>query len=462
MALQSNNIQRIALENLFIDLKNPRYDPITSQREALATIAVDQGAKLVSLAEDIVEKGLNPSELPIVTPADDNETTYIVVEGNRRIAALKLISSPSLVASIGLSSSLKKRYRELHDSDSTNLPRQIDCVILDREDANHWILLKHTGENDGLGVVTWDGAARHRFRGSSPALQAIELVAKSDYLDDETKGKLAKIAITNIERILGTPAARQKIGVDVKNGQLELKIPEEEAIARLAIIVSDVANKVIKVPDLENKDQRIGYAEDVASRPLPKAKSFSVGRTASAGSKATKGIPTTSSSSLSGPKRISPDRNTLIPRRFRLAISQTRINQIYHELQKLRIDQYANSIAVLFRVFVELSIDDYGQRHSILFKVPGKVKTGSTVTPPDREMTLREKITSIVDYLDNNTFATKAELKGIRTLVSNRDHVLSVDSLNAYVHNKDYSPTPADLKGNWDSIQAFIERVWTT
>jgi hypothetical protein len=209
-------IQSIALEHLLIDLDNPRYDPRLNQREALATISREQGAKLIHLAEDIVEKGLNPSELPMITPTDDG-TTYIVLEGNRRIAALKLILFPQLLNSLGLTKHTAQRFKELHAVANSTLPLAYDCVVLSREDANHWILLKHTGENDGVGIVTWDGRARHRFRRSSTALQAIEMVEEGNYLDEETKKKLPKIAITNIERILNTPDARSLLGIDIQD-----------------------------------------------------------------------------------------------------------------------------------------------------------------------------------------------------------------------------------------------------
>jgi hypothetical protein len=459
MAPRNNNIKRIALEDLLVDLDNPRYDPRTSQREALATIAAVQDMKLVNLAEHIAQKGLNPSELPIVTSAEEGGTTYIVLEGNRRVAALKLVSSPELCNSIGLSPSLTKRYRELHDEAFTNLPSQIDCVILNREDANEWILLKHTGENEGVGVVGWNGLMAQRFRGSSPALQALEFVEKSDYLDNQTRDKLRKISITNIGRFLGTPEARKEIGVDVIKGKLQFIGSEREGIARLSIVISDVANKKIKVTDLDSKDQRIGYARDVASRPLPEAKvipsNVNLMELASL-----KVVPPTSSShtSKSSPaivRRNPPDRNTLIPKSFKLQIEQTRINQIYYELQKLKIDQSINSIAVLFRVFIELSIDHFGHERDISFTVPGRTKPGVSIfcekcnasletkpiTLPDKDMTLREKITCVIDHLDDKTPAMKNELKGIRALVSNKYDILSVDSLNAYCHNKEYSPT---------------------
>lgn len=166
-------IQPIAIENLLIDLQNPRYDPRTNQREAITTIANDQGVKLANLAEDIVDKGVNPSELPMVTPSDEGSSTFIVLEGNRRIAALKLLASPSLVASIGLPVGIAKRYKALHDKAKGDIPKTIECAVLSREEANHWIYIRHTGENEGVGVVTWDGVQTHRFRGASPAFQAI-------------------------------------------------------------------------------------------------------------------------------------------------------------------------------------------------------------------------------------------------------------------------------------------------
>lgn len=162
-------------------------------------------------------------------------------------------------------------------------------------------------------------------------------------------------------------------------------------------------------------------------------------------------------------RRIPPDRKTVIPKRFSLAIAQPRINRIYHELQKLNLEQFVNCCAVMFRVFVELSLDDFAQRHHIPLKAmpkPKSSRSGST-SVSSKDMTLRQKLSTVADYLTANDLLTKAQLRGVRALLSNRDHVLSVDSLNAYVHNKDYSPTPADLKNKWDNLQVFIERIWT-
>lgn len=76
-------------------------------------------------------------------------------------------------------------------------------------------------------------------------------------------------------------------------------------------------------------------------------------------------------------------------------------------------------------------------------------------------MSLREKINAVADYMEENKYMSRSELKGIRTILTNQDHVLSVDSLNAYVHNMNYNPTPIDFKTNWNNIQPFIEKIWS-
>lgn len=452
--MQSWLIKNIQLENLQVDLYNPRYDQRTSQRDTLSTIAHDQGSKLANLAEDIAEKGLNPSELTIVTSTEEPDI-YTVLEGNRRVAALKIIASSTLLNSLGLTKGLERRYKALHDSAKDTIPTEIPCVVMPREEANYWIQLKHTGENEGVGVVTWDGPARHRFRGSSPALQAIDIAERSGYLDDETKKKLPKVAITNIERLLNTPEARKLLGVDIQKGQLSLTSPDNESIARLAMVVSDVANKKVKVTQLDAKAQRVTYAQEVAARPLPPPVSGAgtKGRGAAAAD-------ATAAGASKARRPINPERKTLIPKQFRLEITQTRINRIYHELQKLAVEDFINSCAVMFRVFVELSVDEYAKRNKISLKVVPKPKKGSSKPQQPKDMSLREKIRTVADYLEANGHSTKAELLGTRALSNNREHFLSVSTLNAYVHNKDYNPTPTDMKGSWDNVQVFIERLW--
>lgn len=72
-----------------------------------------------------------------------------MLEGNRHVATLKILSSTSLASSLGLTTGLLKKYMSLIDRAKNSLPSEIQCTVLPREDAKYWIMLKHTGENEG-------------------------------------------------------------------------------------------------------------------------------------------------------------------------------------------------------------------------------------------------------------------------------------------------------------------------
>jgi len=454
--------QRIALENLLIDLKNPRSEEQVSQREAIAEMALDQDAKLVTLAEDILEQGLNPSELPIVIPGNQPEQ-FIVVEGNRRITALKLVKSPDLLASINLPKNVASRFKALQEAIEENFPHEILCTVMEsRGEASRWIELKHTGENRGVGVVPWDGVATQRFRGGSAALQAIDIVDQSTFIDDSTREKLPKIAITTVERLLSTPDARTLLGVEIVKGSLVLPEDEaqkSEAIGRLSMVISDIANKKIKVTQLDSKDQRVEYARSVANAPLPQPVGASV-----ASSNGSTPAPTNPSSKSKSPRLLSPERTTLIPKKFKVTISHTRLNEIFNELRTLKIDDFTNSCAVMLRVFLELSVDQYGKANGVVLTFTPTPSGKSPAPPPGKlktvDLSLKQKLKAVANQMEANGVCSASELRGIRELIANAEHVLSVESLNACVHNMSYNPNVSDLKKNWDSIEVFISKLW--
>ena len=89
-------VKTIKLTSLFVNTENYRFEPLSSQKEAIDKMVEDKGDKLYSLVDDIVTNGLSPVDLIIVTPNEDNNK-YIVLEGNRRITSLKLLNNPTLI-----------------------------------------------------------------------------------------------------------------------------------------------------------------------------------------------------------------------------------------------------------------------------------------------------------------------------------------------------------------------------
>ncbi len=107
--------QELNLDKLHLDLKNPRFAGLSSEREALEKIVVSQGLKLVNLAEDIVIEGMSPAHRMLVMRAPGRGSTgYVVMDGNRRLAALRVLVNPSVLDSMkGVGDLTAQKLRKL-------------------------------------------------------------------------------------------------------------------------------------------------------------------------------------------------------------------------------------------------------------------------------------------------------------------------------------------------------------
>lgn len=412
--------ESIDISKLVVNVKNPRYEESSNQQTAIVELIKEQEDKIINLAKDIVNtKELNPSELPIIAPLGDG--SYEVLEGNRRVVALKLLHTPDIIKTdLPL---YCKKFKVLHAEFAKSLINEIECVVYEnREDANHWIKLKHIGEDEGRGVVSWNSFQKQRFERefqgkTSIALQVIDFI-KDEVKDTVLLGKLSKMSTTNLERLVTDKNVQNKLGISIVDGQVQSETDKNEVKKGLLKIVKDISDKTIKVGDIYTKDDRKKYIDKFLKTDTPDV------------SKKSGKIWTLQKNAVihnRGKKKRSLNQSTtrkhLIPTTFKLQIQNTKINAIYDELRKLDVEKYKNAVAVLFRVFFEQSIDYYIKQKSL----KDKDKNG-------RELSLANKAKTVAEYFKANSIMTKDELKGINTAISNADSVLSIDTFHAYVH----------------------------
>lgn len=104
--------KNLKIDQLKLDLLNPRIGKAAGQHEVMQAIINEQGHKLVNLADSIiVNNSLNPMDRLLVTKDDDGK--YIVLEGNRRALALKLLSNPVALTGLKMNSTIQRRFEEL-------------------------------------------------------------------------------------------------------------------------------------------------------------------------------------------------------------------------------------------------------------------------------------------------------------------------------------------------------------
>jgi hypothetical protein len=443
--------KKLKVSQLLLNIENPRFDMVGTQREAITTMIENQKDKLIRLAEDILEVGMNPADLVIVVPHESLKNQYVVVEGNRRVTTLKLLDNPDLISE--KHKSLLNRFKKLNEQYKKHPVDGVDCVVFDDEkDANRWIKLKHTGENDGVGTVTWDAQQKSRFEERiegklSFALQVIDFMQKQP-LEESFKTNLKNVPSSSLQRLVTDPDFRRTVGIDVVDGKVVTKYDPTEVIKPLKKVMTDLLNPDFTVKEIYYKDDRLNYLETFKPTDLPnKSKELDGPWALTSPNPPVK--PAKSSSAATAAKKsvpISTTRYTIIPKSEIMAISQPRVNKIYRELKDLDLREFINAAAITFRVFIELSIDSFIENMS----VPG-------ITKDDK---LTKKVTTVATYMQDNGHLDKHKLKGIRTAATDQHNVMSIDAFNSYVHNKHFNPDPNNLKLTWDNISAFITKIW--
>lgn len=202
------DILQIPLGNIILDLENPRHEPYQSQEEVIEYLCKNE--YVYALARDIVTVGINPLDIMAVIPnpdAPENDPSYIIAEGNRRLCALKLLEDPQLAPSTE-----RKNFKEI--SRQWKKIDRISAVIFeDRDAVSGWLERIHGGTQGGIGRKQWNAEQKTRFTGDIKNLMAQQLLdyaqSKNMITAEERNNKLS-----TVQRFLSNPLFRDALGVD--------------------------------------------------------------------------------------------------------------------------------------------------------------------------------------------------------------------------------------------------------
>lgn len=447
--------QGISVGNLLLDLNNYRIVKQASQKGARDAIISEQGKKLVKLAEDIIEHGLNPFDLPMVIDAEDGNQNFIVVEGNRRLTAINLLLDPELAKD----TPIYKAITGLRKQHIESIPKVINCVIApNRSSALIWINRKHANGLEGAGTEPWTTMAKARADVAQgiprPDLDAVNFVLSNSTLSGELRTHLegAGFNLTTLQRLITTKELQAATGLSIDNGELISSSDKDWLQKVLTDIVTTIANgersgSKFTERSIDNQEKRKAFVDDLLAEYPGKKKSRDGWVVA--------GNPKTIASTSKLQKNSSNVRGTpstedqpnLIPKKFKLELPAGKINDVFVELKKLDVVTHRHAVSVLFRVFYELSIDSYLKS---LGKMPAKgVKD-----------TLLDKLKLSINLLEESNLMSTKELATTKTELSDKGSLLSPLTLNAYVHSEWMNPDPIRLKITWSNAQLMIDRIW--
>jgi hypothetical protein len=429
--------------DLLFDLENPRIPhQHTGQREILCDLARRQDKKLSVLAEDIVSFRLSPAELPIVMASIEEAGRYVVLDGNRRLTAIKVLERPDVLKDT-ISPTIFEQLRKLSVRYQQSPIEAIECVVVkNRDEAEHWLFLRHNGQNEGAGIVTWGSDEKARFLAGTGG--QVELHTRLlNFLEDAgnlMRAERQQVPVTNLKRLIESPAVRARLGIEVqKDGSLHFS-DEATAIKGLLYIINDIVTKT-KVKDIYTKEQRVEYANRLPSDILLKPDAPS----STSGQKPVSAVkPTAKRIALA---RLKQQRDRLIPSDCILQVSDAKLKRIERELRTLSLKDYANAATVLFRVFIELSLDSYVERMNV-----------PNTSVHDK---LSKKLEDVTNHLKSAGRLSEQASKPVKLAWQKGSYLSpSIVLMHEYIHNLHMVPSPSDLLAHWDSLQPFVVALW--
>lgn len=508
MDKMSRDIRSIPLDLIKLDQENVRFgnDVAQNQREAIDLLMADpeDARKLLKLAQHIAQNGFDPTELQLVTP--DGAGNFIVLEGNRRLTAVKLLQKPDLCPV----EKLFKGFMLAHDQLGFDLPQELQCsVVNSRAEGDMWIELKHTGQNNGVGRVGWDSDIRDERRARQTGVESIGRQVRN-LVKDNPQVFSAKsitdvylIPVTTLTRLFSSAPAQQTFQLRVENKELAPLLPLEFIAPSIefalgmfvsegynvndvrsdenrARFVSHIPQELLPKklysgslkppatgggqspnPALAPSDQRAGSSPGLSQSPVSPQGGAAATTPADGGSEA---LPSPVQPEAQGKpgiraKPLSRARKFLVP--WSLDISNNRINAIYRDLRKtLVVDECPNAVAVTFRVFLEVSCDDFILRQT---KLDDPVLRFDTQRPVKDGMggdKLSMRIQSIAKHLESNGGLATPASKAIFKRATSFDSVGSVDHFNLFVHSSASAPVPSELKDIADEYRPLLEAIW--
>lgn len=430
-------MKQIAVQDLMLDQDNPRFPPTATQRDAVRALLADDPPKLLNLIEDITTTGgLNPLDnVCVVMDGKDP----VVVEGNRRVASLKLLRNPALADEPTDVSRIQKLRK------AGKGPDTVECFVAgSRDEARHWIELRHTGENNGVGTKPWNAEQANRYRRrantqADKAMRFCEAVVQEFPNDDElidNVNKAKKERLTTIGRLVADPAVAQAFGFQITADDVLFDFESDEMLEGVRYIFRGMSGNApageSSVSKIKNKSDRTDYiikAGAVLPSPDGRLPNPRLPGGSPDSSKPDPGATKGPAGGLRPPKIEAHIFDGL-----KLPSFSERVRHVLRASQKLRIDDATPVCAVMLRVVLEMAVTEVGAGAS-WFK---------------ESQTFAEKLKQALLHLDPECDKPRKRNKKYEaawtTSQSSAGGGIAVEQMNSYVHNFMSHPLPSELR----------------
>lgn len=457
-------MQKLSLpvEDLVLDLANPRLGGVASQNEAMRGL-IGLGLNYFrTLLASIRTHGLDPGDSFYVLRDEEDAGSYIVVDGNRRLAALKVLGEPVMLTGLGLPDSQVKTITKAAAEFDPTAIGEVSCVLFDnRATADEWIERRHGRDLGGEGRLTWSPLEIERFQKDRSTLDVIDFVERGVGKSREEWPAIRSAVEKNsstLRRFLSSKVGRSWIGYSVRDDeQTGGKIPAfarnpDAVLGVLDRIFTDIGSGEITSRSYNTTEDFKRYFDRMPAALAPTGADEApptLFRDAAQPSGASARDAKVGQPSSATRSRTKPVRATLAEKRHEFRQPETTKGQrLVAEASRIKVADFPLAAAFLLRAFLEHTVDSYMDTHN-LSRVDG-IKL----------LDLNHRSVKVMDHLHVTKRVTMTALRGAKRVLTNTSDPSSIQALNDYHHDRYQVPATDALRNGWDACVPLFVAVW--
>lgn len=445
--------ERAKVLDLFLDPENIRLQvPVQASPQSLINdLFVNENA--MQVLESIAQNGFFPDEIPVVVRENNK---LVVLEGNRRVAALKALARPELAPT------KEAVIRDLLKTAGA-FPRELEVVVApDRLSVRRLLASKHTQTTRRpwrplrqayfYKAELQSGKTVDDLRAEYPNVEiekflrlinihhiAKALTFESPQVADKVHNE-RKFPATTVERLYEDKQVQDFLGFAFdKNGEVRVKIARAEFEKGFKKLIEDVVTKF--APDfgdvdsrtLNNEKHRAAYLASFPKDDVPKQNKA--------------GKVTTSKDFKEQPQPPDPPRTKLAPTDIDFSLKSKGVHRMLVELQKIDYHKFANATHDLLRSFLECALKSYFQ------------DTGKVITPTKGPFVFLDQVLQV--FIDEMIAARNNRLRQVAARIKSNNDMVSYSAtfLNAANHNPDVFVTDTEVEDAWDAMEPLLRFI---
>jgi hypothetical protein len=461
--------QPVAVKKLKLDLENYRTTKQADERQAVEAIIAINPDWFWALVESLLDSGYLPTENMLVLESGGVRVKMIVREGNRRLAALKLIHGLIASDTLPVPSNIADRIANVSAAwKKANLT--VPCVVYEQAEVdvvNRIRSLTH-GKGERAGRDAWTPVARARHnrdenKSSEPALDVLErwLATGTNFSTDQRKRWAGDYRLTVLEEAMKRIAPR--LGLS-SSPELARAYPKIKHRKPFDAILLDIGLQKVSFEALRSRD----VAAEYGIPPLPGAGSAPSGtpgtsfaapsdRARPGGAAPGASSPGTAAGSTAAltrkiaavathdPRHVARSLRSFVPK----GKNREKLVSLLEEARRLKLDKNPLAFCFLLRSMFEVSAKVYCSEQSIPTSKGGK------------DLTLLETLKATVQHLTKNgtDLPKKKLLHGPITELAKPEGLLSVTSMNQLVHNPKFSVQPGDIAVLFGNVFPLLQEM---